>query len=154
MRAYAGQIYRSLKTACELAYEQIGGVSMAYRMTRLKGTSTLTKYASRSEDDEESFMPIDIAIDLDRAAKSPIITGTMAAALGYRLVPDDGHERRAVTREDGTIITLEVMDVVRALHEAFSDNKIDAADRKALLKETTEAIVVLEQLRDNLSGDA
>jgi hypothetical protein len=120
-------------------------------LTRVN-VSTLSKYASFNEENSDSLIPIDVAVEADRKAQSPVITGAMARLLGYRLEPLESPERRPVTREDGHAISMEVADVVSELHRALADNHINAAEKKRILKEVNEAIRELEKLRSNLTG--
>lgn len=154
MRAFSEQQYDSLKRSCDVSYLVGGGVSLIFRMTRLKGTSQLTKYASTNEEDKETFMPIDVALDVDRAAHTPIITGKMAEMLGYRLEPlmasIEGSD--ALSERDAHNILSEAMDVSKALLAAFADGRIDALERKQLRRELRELIraaeIILAKLDD------
>jgi hypothetical protein len=145
VRAFSEKDYRGLKSICSVAYDLVGGSTLFQTMTRVV-VSQLSKYASFGKDDEKSFMPIDVAIDLDRMAQSPVITGHMAQLLGYRLeplraalaCPDDLSER------DAHRILSEAMDVSRELFAAFADGKIDALERKRLRLQLRELIRVAE----------
>ncbi|MFP3325730.1 hypothetical protein R0K05_21985, partial [Planococcus sp. SIMBA_160] len=79
-------------------------------------TSQLSKYASFGEDNVDSFAPIDVAVEIDRAAKSPTITKEMAALLGYELVPvgirdDIAASPAPISEKDAMRIMKEGMDV-------------------------------------------
>ncbi len=153
MRTISEEEIRSLKGATDSSYRLGGGVNNFPLMTRVT-VSTLSKYASFNEENREALIPVDVAIEADRKAQSPVILSAMAHLLGYRLVAGEGRERRAITRESGTLVSLEVMDVVRVIHEALQDGKLDAADNKSIVKECDEAIRLLQQIRDSASGGA
>ena len=146
MRAFSEQQYDGLKKACDVGYIVAGGVSLFLRLTRLRGTSQLTKYASSNEDDRETFMPIDVAVDLDRAARTPIVTGAMAALLGYRLEPLSASvaDAEKLSEKDAHHILSEAMDVSRTLLAAYADGRIDAAERRQLRREVRELIRAAE----------
>ncbi len=150
MRTISEQEQRSLKLATDGAYILAGGISNILPFTRV-GTSTLSKYASESDDFRENFMPVDIAVEVDRRAKSPLIIKKAAELLGYELVPSrsfssDADPLAPITEADAHRVMKETMDVAQAIIEARKDDRIDAADRKIILKEAREAIRELERL--------
>lgn len=153
MRTISEEEIRSLKGATDSSYRLGGGVTNFPLMTRVN-VSTLSKYASFNEENREALIPVDVAIEADRKAQSPVILSAMAHLLGYRLVTSESRERRAITQESGTLVSLEMMDVVRALYDAFQDGKRDAADNKVIVKECDEAIRLLQQIRDSAAGGA
>ena len=131
-----------------------GGISRIIDFTRVS-TSQLSKYASFGEENADTFAPIDVAIEIDRAAKSPVIVKEMAGLLGYDLTPrlqlSSEVSHGPVTLADGYRVLKETMDVVQALNDALSDGRIDAADAKKLEKELLEAIRELEFVRNALA---
>ena len=150
MRTISEQEQRSLKLATDGAYILAGGISNILPFTRV-GTSTLSKYASESDDFRENFMPVDIAVEVDRRAKSPLIIKKAAELLGYELVPSRSYSSDAIalapiTEADAHRVMKETMDVAQAIIDARKDDRIDAADRKIILKEAREAIRELERL--------
>lgn len=131
-----------------------GGISRIIDFTRAS-TSQLSKYASFGKENADTFAPIDVAIEIDRAAKSPVIVKEMAGLLGYDLTPrlqlSSEVSHGPVTLADGYRVLKETMDVVQALNDALSDGRIDAADAKKLEKELLEAIRELEFVRNALA---
>ncbi|KAB2665175.1 hypothetical protein F9K91_10595 [Brucella tritici] len=156
MRTISEPERRTLKAATDGAYVLADGISRILDFTRVS-TSQLSKYASFGEDNIESFAPIDVVIEIDRAAKSPVIVKEMAALLGFGLAPLSSGGRadaqQSVTEADGYRVLKETMDVVQAINDGLSDNKIDAADRKRIGKELLEAIRELEALQRALAVD-
>ncbi|MBK3745837.1 hypothetical protein G3A39_42530, partial [Paraburkholderia aspalathi] len=86
MRTISDIEQRTLKSATDGAYVLSGGISRVLDFTRV-GTASLSKYASFNDEFRESFIPIDVAIEIDRRAKTPTIVKEMAALLGYELRP-------------------------------------------------------------------
>jgi len=154
VRTISDQERRTLKAATDGAYVLSGGISRILDFTRVS-TSQLSKYASFGDDNADSFVPIDVAIEVDRAAKSPVIVKEMAALLGYELAPKrqavDFDSVLPVTQADGYRVLKETMDVVQALNDALADSRIDAADFKKIDKELLEAIRELENVRNALA---
>lgn len=154
MRTISEPERRTLKAATDGGCVLSGGISRIIDFTRVS-TSQLSKYASFGEENADTFAPIDVAIEIDRAAKSPVIVKEMAGLLGYdltpRLQPSSVVSHGPVTLADGYRVLKETMDVVQALNEALSDGRIDAADAKKLEKELLEAIRELEFVRNALA---
>ncbi|MGH6773100.1 phage regulatory CII family protein [Brucella tritici] len=150
MRTISDPERRTLKAATDGAYVLSGGISRILDFTRVS-TSQLSKYASFGEDNTDSFAPIDVAVEIDRADKSPTITKEMAALLGFELVPvgirsDIAASPAPITEKDAMRILKEGMDVSQAIVDALTDNRIDAAERKNIGKEARELIRVMEDL--------
>lgn len=135
MRPFDSSIYRSLTDAVQLGYERVGGPVAFAEVTRPK-VATLSKYASESDDNAATIMPIDVALDLDKAAGTPIVTAKMAAALGYDLVPKiAGMAGGRLTEGDALDVMTEAMDFVRSIRAALADGKICDADRAYLQRD-------------------
>ncbi|NEJ10449.1 hypothetical protein GR238_34365 [Rhizobium leguminosarum] len=154
MRHFSEKAYRSLKCVCSVAYDLAGGNTLFQHSTRVV-VSQLSKYASLNEDDEKSYMPIDVAVDLDRAAGSPIVTGTMAQLLGFRLEPLTAAAAEAdkLSERDAHKLLAEAMDVSQALLGAFADGRIDALERKRLRVELREVIRAAETILAKLDDE-
>ncbi|MCD4511516.1 hypothetical protein LQT97_09725 [Brucella pseudogrignonensis] len=149
MRTISEQEQRSLKSATDGAYALAGGISNILPFTRV-GTSTLSKYASFNDEHHDSFMPLDVVIEVERKAKSPTIIKQAAELLGYELVPmaarEDGGDNHALTAMDAHRVMSETMDVSQAVLTALEDGRIDAGERKLIAKEAREAMRALEDL--------
>jgi hypothetical protein len=154
VRHFSEKAYRSLKCVCSVAYDLAGGNTLFQHSTRVV-VSQLSKYASLNEDDEKSYMPIDVAVDLDRAAGSPIITGTMAQLLGFRLEPlaSTAAEADKLSERDAHKLLAEAMDVSQVLLAAFADGRIDALERKRLRVELREVIRAAETILAKLDEE-
>ena len=148
MRTISEQEQRSLKSATDGAYALAGGISNILPFTRV-GTSTLSKYASFNDEHHDSFMPLDVAIEVDRKAKSPTIIKQAAELLGYELVAAnaviDG-DHAPLTAMDAHRVMSETMDVSQAVLAALADGRIDAGERKTIAKEAREAMRALQDL--------
>ncbi|OJX99511.1 MAG: hypothetical protein BGP07_03190 [Rhizobiales bacterium 63-22] len=153
MRTISEPERRTLKAATSGAYQLAGGISRILDFTRVT-TAPLSKYASFGDEHAESFVPVDVAIEIDRAAKSPVIVKEMAALLGYELVPVGGGataaERPALTEIDAHIVLSEALDVSRAILDALEDGRIDAHERKHIGKEARESMRALQGILDRI----
>lgn len=141
MRRFSETEYLSLKRVLDVAYELAGGVTVFQYVTRVV-TSQLSKYASTDAENERKFIPVDIAVDLDRAAKRPMITGKMAELLGYRLEPLENRISIVgpLSETDALLIMDEATVLWRMTRDAFADGRIDALERKQLRLKLHELI--------------
>ncbi|CAN7686726.1 hypothetical protein LJR098_002290 [Rhizobium sp. LjRoot98] len=119
------------------------------------GVSTLSKYASNSDEFRESLIPVDIAVEADRRAGSPIIIKEAARQLGYQLTPLQEALRSGtrISERDAHVILSEAMDVSRGLISAFEDGKIDSLERKQLRKELRELIRAAEDILHRMEDE-
>jgi hypothetical protein len=142
-----------LKAAPARAMKLAGGAAVVQHSTRVN-EATLSKYASTSPDNDKNFVPVDVAVEIDMLAQSPIIVGAMAEMLGYRLVPneDAAAEARPLTVHDALVIANEAADVVKAITEALAnDGEIDAAEDRIITREVDELVRVLKNTLRNVS---
>lgn len=139
-----------LKGATEASFKLGGGLTSFALLARV-GVSTLSKYASVSEEFRDNVIPIDIAVEADRRAGSPIIIGEAARQLGFDLVPAaNADTAKPVTEADAHRVLYEATDVSRAILDAMGDGKIDALERKKIAQEAREAIRALERVLTGL----
>lgn len=134
-----------LKAAARRAVQLAGGVSSAEHITRVRAPA-LSKFQSPSD---EQFMPADVILDIERDIGSPVVTATLAAMQGYRLVRDDGAEGEGGVPGMAEMARLikESADVTTALAEALEDGRIDRAEALGIAREVEENVLVLRRLQ-------
>ncbi|WP_457662851.1 phage regulatory CII family protein [Sinorhizobium medicae] len=143
----------SLKGATEASFKLGGGLTSFALLARV-GVSTLSKYASVSPEFRENVVPVDIAVEADRRAGSPIIIGEAAKQLGFELVPIAGQSAaKPVTEADAHRILKETMDVAQAIIAARADGKVDSLERKEISQEAREAIRALQTVLAGLGEE-
>ena len=154
MRSISDIEIRSLKGATDAAFILGGGMTRFPLMTRVN-VSTLSKYASFNAEHSEKLIPIDVAIEADRRAKSPVIVSAMAEVLGYRLERCEVRlsEHKSLSTADANALLKEAHDVWGLLIEAFEDGRIDALEKKILRRGLRELIRAAEQLLDRLEEE-
>lgn len=151
VRRFSERDYLALKRAPDVAYDLAGGPSLVQHGTRVV-VSQLSKYASEQDDHLKTFMPIDVAVDVDRAAKSPVITSRMAEMLGFRLVPLDEAVKAEPGLSEGDALQImdEATELWRMTRAAFADGRIDALEKKTLCLQLHQLIraagAILEKL--------
>lgn len=143
---------RRLKSATEQALK-LAGLTEFEERTRVK-KAVLSKYLTEEPEGEQPhFMPLDIILEVDRHNGAPIVTSALAGMLGFRLVPTAEVEAAEVGYNDVHAISKETADVVNLLFEfLMSGRRLDAATRKELLRELTEAKQVLYRLAQKIAG--
>ena len=128
---------RHLKTMTFMAVHSVGGGDAFEASTRVK-QGVLSKYGSKSY--PETFIPLDIAVELDRLGQSPVLIGACAKMLGYRLVPCGADDPLPLTLCDAKDVAKETSDVVNLLLVLLAGGKpLDEAGRRQIAKEVTEA---------------
>jgi len=135
----------TLKAATRRAIEIAGGARSFAAVTRIK-EGNLSKYGSPNEEHAETFMPIDVAVEADMEAGSPIILSAMAEMLGYKLVPmaAAADDPDVITQADALTVANEMSDVIRVITTALADGRACAADRKDITREADEAVKALK----------
>jgi hypothetical protein len=142
----------TLKAATRRSVGMAGGGEAFSTVTRIKA-GNLSKYGSPNEDHAETFMPIDVAVECDIEAGSPIILSAMAEMQGYKLVPVDGVELPAsspLSAVDALAIANEAGDVVRAITQAIADGRVCGADEKEITREIDEAMRAMKAALDKV----
>lgn len=137
-----------LKTASRHALEMARASKFAM-VTRVEAPA-LSKYGDPFNPD--AFMPIDVALDLDRDIGSPMLLAALAELEGYELTPASATPARGVGVEDLATVAKETGDVIQTLAAALADG-IDSHERRALRREIAEAIRALRALDRNLAGE-
>lgn len=142
---------RHLKGLTKAVLAGVNGGDAFAPSTRVE-KAALSKYGSNSFPDH--FIPLDVAIELDRFADAPALIGAAAAMLGFRLVPAAEVAEAELCVADAQSVAKEAGDVVNLLLTLLANGKrLDAADRRDLLKEVTECKASLYRI-SKLAGGA
>lgn len=143
MRSISDKQGKMLKGATLRSLTMAGGGSVVQHSTRIN-EKTLSKQASGSDEHEKTFAAIDVAVEIDMLAGTPIITAMMAEMLGYQLVPinteGSGHVAEALAQRDAVHLMVEAMDAIKVFNDAMADNHLDAGEKRAVAKEFEDAI--------------
>lgn len=140
---------RRLKGVADQAIKLTGGSQIEPR-SRVK-KAALSKYGSASEPD--AFIPIDVILEVDRHNAAPLITSTLAAMQGYRLVLAEEAEDAQLALADAQAVAKETGDVVNVLLSLLtSGRRMSAADRQEVLREIAEAKASLYRLASKIGA--
>ena len=147
MRAISDIDAGIIKAATAAAYEAMGGVKRAAEALGV-GSSTLTKYASPGEEWTESFIRLDLAVELDRRTGHPFLLDAMTRLVKSEPVKSFGElTAAAILRLDGVLD-----DVVREVVQAIEDNHVDAGERLAVRERIIAAQSILGRLDSLMAG--
>jgi hypothetical protein len=151
-RLISDEELRRLKTITAQALKAVGGGDAFEASTRVK-QAALSNYGNNAVPDK--FIPLDVAVELDRLAGAPLLLGAAARMLGFKLEPIASTENAGISVADVRSVAKESGDVVNKLLELLATGKpLALADRQMLLKEITEAFGPLYQLATKLGGVA
>ncbi|MCG6115074.1 MAG: hypothetical protein MEQ84_07730 [Mesorhizobium sp.] len=149
LRETTPQERRALSMSVRRAAKLGGGAASVQHMTRV-GEADLSRYGAPEQDDRHC--PVDVAIDLDRMAGSPVIVAAMASLLGYRLVAEARAPGAEMCLREVARISTESSEVVAAVLDAMADGKLCEADRRRINMEIEEACRVLRSVQGRLGA--
>ena len=153
MRSITQKTANALKSSTEAAYDAVGGTVQAADLLGV-GSPVLSKYASTSAQWSESFIRVDLALDLDRRSQHPFILTTYAREAGYKLIKDDTAAADMALTPMGILRLDQILsDVVRELTAALADGRIDAFEKRAIRKRIAYAKVLLAQIDTMMQVD-
>lgn len=152
MRVISDRQAMQLKAATRRAIDMAGGSDSFEHVTRVR-QGQLSKYGLAGEEHAATFAPIDVALEADIEAGTPIITEMMAKLQGYRLVREKADEpETGLTHRDISVLNAELGDVSRLALEALEDGKVDARERRDLLSELADLKRQLAIVEGKLGG--
>ena len=136
MRAISDDHRKKLKAATRRAVKSAGGGDSFAHVTRVS-ESQLSKYGLASEEHQDAFAPIDVALEADIEAGSPIIATALAAAQGFRLVRKNAEtDDHCLGYADISQIGVAFSSFQTRMHEALADDgRVDEAERRKILKD-------------------
>lgn len=154
MRVISERDLKKLKAATRFSVDGAGGSEEFQKATRVR-QGQLSKYGLAGDEHMETFMPIDVAVEADLEAGSPVITEMMAKLQGYRLVRDEAEAPEAgLTHRDISALNAEVGDVTRLAIEALDDGKVDAREKRDLMRELTDLKAQIAVIEGKLGSGA
>ncbi|MEA3534265.1 hypothetical protein [Rhizobium sp. CC-YZS058] len=155
IRGISGEEVRTIKKATEAAYRLAGGVSVVATRTRAS-ISQLSKYASTNPENGETLIPLDVAIEVDRAAGSPVIITAYAEMLGFQLVvatPDEQSDEGPVSEGDAHSIARKAMSLAEEIFAALEDGKVDAMERRSIVEKCYRLKRAVGRLVKRIGGE-
>ncbi len=152
---------RAIKGVTDAALDLAGGPTVTAMRCRPTG-SQLSKYANfchpmpdGRSDQREVYVPLDVAIEIDRAAGSPAILSIYAELLGFELVPLVAIEDAgAIDEQDAHQLTRKSMALAEEIFAAREDGVINSRERKAIVGKCHQLKRYLNCVLRRIGGDA
>ncbi|MGV1801544.1 phage regulatory CII family protein [Agrobacterium vitis] len=151
---------KHIKGATEASYELGGGVTNFADLIGV-GVSTLSNYASLGPDNAKKVIRVDIAIEADRRAGTPVIITEAARQLGYDLVPTGTASvpvTDAVAADDGLSlvdllsISIKAGQLANTAIAAKADGRVDALERDQIEQAFLDAMRTIERAYRQFRG--
>lgn len=136
--------YGDLKTAVRALLHACGGEARAAERCRVS-KSTLSEYGNPGH--AERHMPVDVALDLERACGAMPVTEHMARAHGAVLLKLEAGEGEVSWLTHLTKIGKEASDVFNRASEFLADSEIDEEEAPHLLRELDELLAASAAMR-------
>jgi hypothetical protein len=151
MRISSDHERNALKSAARGALSLIGPAKQLCAVSRIS-ESYLSKCINR---DCPDFLPLDVALEADRLAGSPVIVQAMADLLGFRLVPTEGERASEFNVEHAFNLVADAVAMAQTIREADADGRRDEREKRAITDQINGQIKALQDaLRAVNGGDA
>ncbi|WP_319498045.1 phage regulatory CII family protein [uncultured Cohaesibacter sp.] len=140
-RQYAAEFYLRIRRRCRELTKKSGGVECAAELTRVS-PAQIARYGQPQGAD---WMPVDVVADLEKDIGEPVVTRTLALALGFELVRlPEGRWEGDINQQLAAMLR-EMGDVVQKVGQALADDGCisqDEARRLRLRKELADLLQV------------
>lgn len=139
MRQLNRDEYLLLKAAARSLIKSCGGLEAAATITRV-GVTILSDYGNVEK--SECFMPIDVAMDLQRETRCASVTEALAALCGGAFVPkgcDAGQAGGNLMTATADIMA-ETSDVMNSVAAALQDGRLNNRERQAMVRQVQDII--------------
>lgn len=151
-RALGEGVYQAIRTATRRLVRATGGIDGGAATTRV-ARSTLAMYYDpfpESRGAARTFMPVDVAADLEDACGEPILSRALAAITGHVLVRVDARKGDPLAR-DFARIGKEAGELFAAYSTALADDgKVSAREARRLIAETDDLVAAVMSARGDL----
>lgn len=154
-RYLAKHDYDGLRTATRRLVRAVGKLGAGAEITRV-GPSTLAAYyePAPTKTHELTWMPVDVAADLEEACGQPHVTRALAAVSGHLLLRVRG-DRSSPLARDFARIAREAAELFARYEQALADDgRVTPREAGAIVAETDELLAALMTARADLLAKA
>lgn len=138
-----------LKRHTEALIKTIGYARACEATGRSK--ATLGRYASLAEDDCDRFIPVNLAVELETQAGTPLVTKAMAELQGLQIEYGKvGDERPGGLNSDVIALSQRFATLMAEYNHSIADGVISLNEAKRLLDETNALQQVLVEMKMHL----
>lgn len=118
-----------------------------------KSKATLGRYASLAPENADRFIPINVLLDLERAATIPFATKALAELQGMKLEYEEGREEQTGALNSDVIkLSQRFATLMGEYNHSIEDGVISLNEAKRLLDETNALQKVLMDMKMHLQG--
>ena len=116
-----------------------------------RSKATLGRYSSLSTDDSERFIPVNLVVELEMAAKVPYVTKALAELQGLHVEEaGEGNERPGGLNSDVIALSQRFATLMAEYNHSIADGVISLNETKRLLDETNALQQVLVEMKMHL----
>lgn len=116
-----------------------------------RSKATLGRYASLSDDDCDRFIPVNLAVELETHAGTPLVTKAMAELQGLKVeVGETGNDRPGGLNSDVIALSQRFATLMAEYNHSIADGVISLNEAKRLLDETNALQQVLVEMKLHL----
>lgn len=119
-----------------------------------RSKATLGRYASLATEDVDRFIPVNLVIELEAAAKMPMVTKAMAELLGLKIeFGEDSNDRPGGLNSDVIALSQRFATLMAEYNHSIADGVISLNEAKRLLDETNALQQVLVEMKMHLQDE-
>ena len=119
-----------------------------------KSKATLGRYASLHDENADRFMPVNVLVELERAASIPFVTKALAELQGLKLESDsDRGDNDGGLNSDVIRLSQRFATLMAEYNHSIQDGVISLNETRRLLDETNALQQVLVDMKLHLQSD-
>ena len=115
-----------------------------------KSKATLGRYASSMDENSDRFIPVNVLVELERAASMPFVTKALAEMQQLKLEYADSGEREGGLNADVIALSQRFATLMGEYNHSMADGVISLNEAKRLLDETNSLQQVLMDMKLHL----
>jgi len=116
-----------------------------------RSKATLGRYASMSSEDSDRFIPVNLVVELEAEAETPLVTKALAELLGLTVeISDSTNERPGGLNSDVIALSQRFATLMAEYNHSIADGIISLNEAKRLLDETNALQQVLVEMKMHL----
>ena len=116
-----------------------------------RSKATLGRYASMMEEDVDRFIPVNLAVELEASAGTPLVTKAMAELQGFHVESGDTtNDRPGGLNSDVIALSQRFATLMAEYNHSIADGVISLNEAKRLLDETNALQQVLIEMKLHL----
>lgn len=154
LRKSTGPMRLAIKSAVRRAILMAGGGESVQHSTRVKAAA-LCRYGLPGDEHADNHCPLDVALDLDLEAGTPVILSALAEAHGYKLekIDPQASEDASWIERMGRMGS-HLGEIFTAIGDALKDGKIDRIEAAVIVGIIDKTMDLLRALKERVQAEA